>query len=429
MRIVFIFIVASLVLISVSSGQLLQLRAVTSAYAWQRQDTVGLSSGHLYGYQALQFSLVGSSLSFHTYMQGFNDFAGPLKNEGQFRLYNLYLRWSDIFGMVDVKLGRQAIFAGVGNNSIDGGTLSLKFLESRVKLLGYYGTLMPPRLKAGLIENRSSNFMTGTQLLVSPYDFATFSASWMRKKIRPDAYSAIRRDTLFNRTVLEITPSATAEEYFSGDFNLDLPQLLDAYLRYDYDMNFERTSRWQFFGRLKVLSNLSLTAEYLYREPRLSFNSIFSVFTYNTVKDYEAGIEYAPIHDWQFFGKYGSISYGDVDEERITIGGSGTYVSASIAHNVGYNGKISSASVNVGYPLWNRTLTPTATLGYAQYKLSGEKTELENALALTGGAVYRPSPWWMVDGQIQWIQNKIYSNDLRLFLRGSFLLSHQFGLF
>ena len=40
-----------------ASAQFFQLRLVSSAYAWQRQDTVGQSSHHLFGYQTAQLSV------------------------------------------------------------------------------------------------------------------------------------------------------------------------------------------------------------------------------------------------------------------------------------------------------------------------------------------------------------------------------------
>jgi len=43
--------------------------------------------------------------------------------------------------------------------------------------------------------------------------------------------------------------------------------------------------------------------------------------------------------------------------------------------------------------------------------------------------VFRPIPVLSLDAQGQWIQNKIYKNDIRLFVRASYLFSQQLGLF
>ncbi len=409
-------------------SQLFQARFVTSALAWARQDTVGTSTAHLFGTQTLQFSLAGKNLSLHTYLQGFNDFGGELKNDPQYRLYNLYLKASNLFDMVDVSVGRQTVFAGVGVGGMDGGLVSVKAFDSKLRVNGYYGLLPAPQQKAELIGDKKNNFMTGGQVIVSPLDFAQLSVSYARKNVRQDTYNAIRRDSLFNPVTIEIKPSASEEEYLSGDLNLEYGEMASGYFRYDYDMNFEKTSRAQFFSRVKILDDLGITGEYLYREPRLSYNSIFSVFAYNTLSEYELGFEYVFEKPWQVFGKFGYVSYGDESSNRMTVGINGSYGSVSVTQNLGYGGELSAASLTCSYPMFERVLTPTILVSFAQYKLS-ENGSLDNALAIALGAVYRPLAMLSLDTQVQWIQNKIYKNDVRLFLRFSYALSERLDIF
>jgi len=429
----------ALVVLSVSGSfaQRLQARFVTSAYAWERQDTIGQSSQHMYGYETMQLSISGEQLSLHTYLQGFNDFAGPLSNDPTLRLYNLYFKWANIGNMADVSLGRQAVFAGVGNGTIDGGLASAKFLDSRVKLTGYYGALPAERYEAKLIDKIDKNYMAGGQLSASPVDFAQFSVSYVQKDIKPETYLGIRRDSLFNPYAVEITPSATAEEYVSGDMSIEYKDLVSGYLRYDYDLLLDKNSRFQFFTRVKafqslnvkVLEPLSLTLEYLQREPRLLFNSIFSVFAFNTLKEYDVGAEYGIGSDWQVFAKYGAVSYNDGDSHQMTLGVNGDHVSVSITRDDGNGGELSAASLSLGYPFFENKLTPTVMLSFAHYKLSEYSNNLDDALSLSFGAVYRPVRVLSVDAQVQWIQNKIYNNDTRFFVRVSYLLSQQLGMF
>jgi hypothetical protein len=63
-----LLVVACLIFLSVSCAfaQRLQARFVTSAYAWERQDTIGTSSQHLFGYQTIQLSIAGEKLSSRT---------------------------------------------------------------------------------------------------------------------------------------------------------------------------------------------------------------------------------------------------------------------------------------------------------------------------------------------------------------------------
>ena len=410
-----------------SPAQFFQLRLVSSASAWQQQYTIGQSSNHLFGYQTAQLSLTGEHLSFHTYLQGFNDFSGPLKNESIIRFYNFYFKYTNLFDMVDLSLGRQAIFAGVGNGTIDGGIASVRLLDSRLKVLGYYGALPSPGEKFEMIGDQKDNTMFGAQVIGVPTDFARVSLSYMQKSIKPETYWAIRKDSLFNPVTTEISPSATAEQYLSGDVNIDY-DILSAYARSDYDLNQEKFSRVQLFTRVKVLEPLSLTGEYIHREPRLLYNSIFWVFAYNTISEYDLGAEYALCKDWQVFGRFGTVSYGDDNSNQVTFGGSMKYASASFSWNTGYGGELAAFSANAGYPFFNNQLTPTIVIGYAHYKLNSN-TPISDALSGAVGAVYRPIPILSLDAQVQWIQNKIYNNDMRLFLRVSYYVGEHLNIF
>ena len=129
-----------------ASAQFFQMRLVSSAYAWQLHDTVGHSSDHLFGYQTAQLSLSGEHVSFHTYFQGFNDFSGPTKNEGLVRFYDFYVKYSGPYDKVDLSLGRQYVFAGVGYGTIDGGMASVRLLDSktaRARIRGSTASIRP----------------------------------------------------------------------------------------------------------------------------------------------------------------------------------------------------------------------------------------------------------------------------------------------
>jgi hypothetical protein len=270
--------------------------------------------------------------------------------------------------------------------------------------------------------------MLGAQVVGSPASFAKLSLSYMKKLIKPETYWMTRAsDSLGAVHSVEISPRAESEQYISGDVNIDY-DIISAYARTDADLNLEKISRVQLFTRVKVMEPLALTGEYIHREPRLSYNSIFWVFTYNTISEYELGAEYTICKDWQVFGKYGAVSYGDDNSNRITLGGNMKYVSASFSWNTGYGGELAAFSANAGYPLFDNKLTPTLMAGYASYKLS-ESAPQSDAMSLGVGAVYRLFPILSFDMQVQWLRNTVYNNDVRLFFRASYSLSDQLNLF
>ncbi|MBF8247460.1 MAG: hypothetical protein HW374_260 [Bacteroidetes bacterium] len=423
-----LFVLSVLLTTQHASSQLIQARFVSSAYGWKQQDTVGKSSNHLFGYQTIQFSATKEQFSLHTYWQGFNEFAGDLQNRGQYRLYNLYLRGTNLFNLADITVGRQPVFAGVGAGTIDGALAAVKLLDSQVKISGYYGSLPPPSQEASLIGNAKNNSMAGAQVFAMPAEYAQLSLSYMKRTIQPDVYTATRRDSLFNPSLIEIRPSAREEKYLSGDFNLEYEDFASLYGRYDYDMLLEKRSRIQLFTRVKATGGLGVTAEYLQRDPRISFNSIFTAFTYNSLKEYQLGIEYSLTEEHMLYLRYGSLSYSDEDVKTITVGGNSRHVGASVSTSTGYPGDLTSVSLNAGYPMMDNSLTPTLILSYARYKLN-EQAPLEGALSTGFGAVYRPLPELSLDAQFQWIQNKVYKSDTRLFLRVSYLFLERLDLF
>jgi len=410
------------------SAQRLQGRFVTSAYAWENQGTAESSVSHLYGYQTLQLSYATEDIQLNTYLQGFNDFAGPSKNDFQFRMYNLYLKWRNIGGIGEINVGRQYISAGPGNGIVDGALASVRLWDSKVRLVGFWGILAPVGMKAELREDGKDNSLMGGQIILEPVPEAQVSVGYAQKLMKAPSYTTIRPDSLFNPYPVEINPSAEEEQYLSGELRVDSPNMLSGYFRYDFDVNTEKTARFHLFARGRIVDNLWVTGEYLERQPRISFNSFFSVFAYNEIRDYELGLEYAIASDWRLFGKYGAVSYGDEDQWRVTVGGSWKYFSASVSTNTGDDSKISALSLNCGYPLWNRMLTPTLAVSYARYKLSAYD-ELDNALSIAPGVVYRPVGWLSFDTQVQWLQNTIYKNDLRIMVRASYFFSERLDIF
>lgn len=416
--------------VQISPSQVLQARFVTSAYAWQRYDTVGVASNHLYGYQTAQVTFSQSDFTVFTYVQAWNDFAGPLKNDPRLRLYSLSLKWRNIADGGEATIGRQAVFAGAGNGTVDGLSASARFLDKRIKVLGYVGALAPAGMKAEFIEDPSENAMYGAQIVAMPVDFGQISVSYTHKSLKPEAYTALRRDSLFNPVLVEISPSARVEEYISADLRGEY-DMVEGSLRYDHDLQFEKMSRFQFFTRITPLERFGFTAEYLKREPRISYNSIFSAFTYNSLEEFEVGLEYEVhfIDDLRTFARYGEVSYGDEISQQYTFGANWKYVSASASSLSGYNGRINAVSINGGYPLFDRMLTPTGSFTYGHYKLNRYQAKRDPALSASLGVVFRPMPVLSVDAQAQWIQNKIYRNDVRFFLRASYLLSERLTLF
>ena len=85
-----------------------------------------------------------------------------------YRFYNLYVKGSNLFGVLDVKLGRQNIFAGTGKGTLDGLNLKVKAGKTKNTSSMYMGvpslhihmnSKITPKLKIIIISGQCSVIM------------------------------------------------------------------------------------------------------------------------------------------------------------------------------------------------------------------------------------------------------------------------------
>jgi hypothetical protein len=200
------------------------------------------------------------------------------------------------------------------------------------------------------------------------------------------------------------------------------------YGRYEYDLNYKQIARWQIFSRVSITDELALTGEYIYRSPRIPVHSYFSIFPRNSVKEIEGGVEYSFTPRWRVFGRLARVSYTFEDNRRYTAGVSSEYGSVSYSGSVGFDGKLNSFSAQLYYPLVEHVFVPTLGASYAEYRLSWE-APVEHVFAGVAGATVRPMPTFSFDLQLQWLNNRITQQDVRLFVKLNYWFSEQMKLF
>jgi len=409
-------------------AQLVSGRFVTSAYTWEQFDTVGSSATYLRAFQVAQLSVAQGDLSFHTYLQGALNATNEFGDLGRIRVYNLYLKWSNIGKSVDLTAGRQAIYAGVGFGTIDGGLVRARLFDKSVTVVGYAGAPVVGRYD-WISEGWDKGLAFGGQITTSLVENTKIGVSYANWREDRPSYSTLRaRDTTFAPVSTLIEVEDQAYQYIGGDVQYRYKSRVSLYGRYDYDINFERTGRFQAGARFDVVDRLGLTADYIYRTPRVAFNSIFSAFMANNVEEMEFGAEYEIIPRVRAFGKVAKVMYDTDESNRWTLGLTTGHGSLSYAGSDGYAGQLQSLTVQGAYPLFNRTVIPNAAVNYASYRLSADD-DRQDALSLALGATFRPSQPVSVDLQGQLLTNKYYSNDLRLHLRFTYWFAEQLTLF
>ena len=397
-------------------AQMFSGRLVTSFYSWEQYDTVGSSSTYMRAFQVAQLSYKSGNFSVHTYLQGAMNLSSSFGDLGRIRMYNLYARWANIGDVLDVEVGRQAIYAGVGNGTIDGVLLRAKFLQNKLRVIGYWGATVTPRY-TGVRKNWHDNRAIGGQIITTAVRGLRLGISYMNRNEEREPYATLRaRDTTFEAYPYAISNDSRSQEFMSGDAYYTYGRIFSLYGRYDYDLYFSKTSRAQGGARVNVTKALALTGDYIFRSPRISYNSIFSAFVDNSVSELEGGVEYGFTRFIRAFARYARVSYTDAESNRWTIGVNNGYGSISYSGSDGYAGQLQSFNFTGSYPVMENKLVPTLGFNFASYRLSPED-DREEALSVLLGLIVRPMRSLWFDGQLQWLTNRAYSNDLRLQLK------------
>ncbi len=404
------------------SAQFVTGRFSTSLYGWQGRDANDDKLNFVRGYENVQLNANSGNFSFGTNMQVSNDFATKIGSDPEMRISSLVLRVRHIAEAIDIAAGRQYVFAGVGNGIIDGADLKSSFLGGRVSAQVYGGYNVMETRTLSWNMNLANNSFFGAQIAASPIDNLLLGVSYMNRRREPDAFTVVRLDSLFNPYLVTLNSTPYAEEYASIDANYDVLPTVNVYGRGDYDVNLERISRAELNTRVGILSSLYVTADLLHREPRLAYNSIFAVFNSNSTQEVEGGVEYEFAPSIRTYARYAYVDYRDDNSQRLTLGGSYEFLSASFTRNFGFAGELNGIALQATYPLPDRIFVPMISAGYGSYKISPDAAS-NNVLNGSIGLTYRPVPSLSANVQTQYTQNRLYSNDLRIFLNFTYWFS------
>lgn len=416
--------------VALTAAQLVTGRLATSLYAWQRYDSVGVSQMTVRGFQAVQLSVAQGNVAVHTSFTGTTNVAGDFGDVGRVRLYNLYLSALSLGKTLDVHAGRQYVYAGVGNGSIDGLMAQARFLEGRIRATGYVGATVPFDYTSFHTNLRDYDNHFGGQVVTTAIPDARIGISYTnRQEDQRDPYWALRvRDSLYSPVQTLIVMEPETEELGSVDASYAYADLVEVYGRYDYDFGNERTSRAQGSVRVNVTRDLALTGDVLHRIPRIAYNSIFSAFVANAVDEVEGGVEYSFMPMVRAFGRVARISYTDEKSTRWTLGVNTGYGSMSYSGSNGYAGELQSLSLQGSYPLFDRLLVPTAGVTYASYSISKE-SERSSAFGLLLGAMVRPSSALAFDVQAQMMNNALMKHDVRVQAKLTYRFAQRLSIF
>ncbi len=402
-----LFCAATMLISSVAPGQRVNGRLITSVYAWKQYDTVGVSKKFARGFQSVLLDVTEGDFSLHGNFQGAAMLQHKLDELPDYRLYYGYAQWKNIGDVADLSFGRLPFFAGVGSGTIDGALTRFRVAENKLRVTLYGGANTPLDQTVTQWGPLRKNFTLGGQVL-SSLENLHFGLSYMnRQRERPGYWTTLRPDTVY------IDPNETKEQYASGDASYSFTDA-SFHARYDYNVDYRKTQRAQMDIRYYPTEFWAISANYIHRAPRLPFNSFFAVFNIPTSDEVEGGVDYTLESRIRLFVRGAFVQYVDDRSFRYTLGIANDYASASYRGSTGYAGELNAVSLQGAYPLCDRMLIPNVGVSYTSYKLNAADNT-ENTLAAVLGITARPMQLLSFDIQGQWLKNKVYKNDLRLY--------------
>ena len=401
-------------------------RFSSSVYAFERFDTTSISGNYITSYQMLNLNFNKDNVSIRSFMNLENDLGDKVDGDPMMRFYNLYLEVRNLFDVATIKLGRQPVFNSAAGGIFDGLNIDLK--EDNYRFNAYGGGNVPAYQKLEFTDSLKQNFIIGGKFSTDAITNFLVTLSYIDKNFKPESYWANRLDAQLNPITALIENNSTQYQFASAEVAYDdSKDKLSVISHYDYDLNFDKTSKIELDGSYSPSNKLKLDFYYNYSDPLIRYNSIFSVFDYGSTQEVEFGADYIINKNITLTGKYGDVVYQDANSGRVTIGLNSNYGTLTYRKTFGYAGELDALSLYWASTFCQGLLTPSLGVSYTNYKLSPDPNQPTYDLTSILAAVnIRPLNVLSFDLQGQYMDNQIYRNDFRFFFKLNYWFNTNF---
>jgi hypothetical protein len=420
-------------------SQTINLRLNSSFYTWKRLDAVpdtlksATYTNHLTGYQNMALDLNFGKWTFSTSVQTDEDVINKTYGRGfSYRFFDVYLKGSNLFNVLDLKLGRQYVSAGSGRGTIDGGQFKLKFGEKKeYQLIGYGGYLTPLAYDfEGYNKKLSENFLAGGQFLYYGVKDLSVGLSYANKNRAMEPYWTTRADSLFNPMDYYVQPESQANQSAGVDLTYRILKKHNLYGRAYYDFNLKKFYKGEFNGIFALNDRIKLSVGYFYKEPQLSVNTIFWVFNYQKYQEVQSGLDYTTKFlgtDINIYGRFGGVIYDKDNSLKFQLGVSSSSYGVGITKYTGYSGESEGVFAYYNKDIVKSMLALTSSINYSRYNLGNYNNDKVDVFGATLGLTYRPVSRFSIDAQGQLMSNEIYKTDTRFLIGFNYWLFSNFN--
>lgn len=366
--------VLTFLLPGIIQSQTMNARFSTSVYTWEDQFNDQTAAKSFRGYQTAMFQVNGlkwDNLSFNTYLRSTYDFGTESKDNPDYRIYNMYLRWrtpDKNKHKFDARVGRQQVFTGMRSPTIDGIRADYSY-KNNFNFMGYFGALPPADGGASLLKpflRRSWGLKLSTSKL-----WATNASITYFDKSREGPYYYTENSFGFDSLV---TRPDLKERIVGFDVNRMFLKKLNVFGNAQYnalEKNIQRAS-----GDFQYTPNDDwfVAVQYLYRRPLLLYNSIFSAFDdIRSNQEIWMRAHYRINECWGVNGEYANVFYKMKDAWRYGLGVTFMRTGFQYQRRMGYGGTMDAFTASAYYPINNR-LKVNGAVSYTRFDLADDIT-------------------------------------------------------
>jgi hypothetical protein len=302
------------------------------------------------------------------------------------RIYNAYLNFLSPCRKWDARIGRQFVYSGVMNGTVDGISLNIRPID-KVALKILAGMEAPIDRSLELTQWDDGNVIGafGSYKVAEAFNV---SASYVQKTRSEEMYWQLAGGSLSGKVLNNLFYQAQYEH------NLKTSQYQTMRFRLNY-----------------LLTKWNLFAEYNSQRPKIYEDSFFQIFEQTAFNQIRAGGGYQ-------IGNY-NIGLHDVytmyeeneSTNQIHATVSGTYGMIGLLYQSGYGGDNTGVYGAIRYSVLNNLILHVRS-SYYQYERQTTAIS-EDATAVSGGITYKLSSSWQVKAEVQERINSYYNNDVR----------------
>jgi len=379
----------------------------SNLYLWENPD----DAQYYNFYQGLQFRLSPqnySNLYLNTYFRvAYRDDL----DEMQEKVHNLYLNWN-LADNYRLRVGRQFIYQGVINGTMDAVSLSGRFAKN-LQLHAVVGTEAPFTREFELVEWDNGNLLGA---------YASYRLPWSNS-LEVSYFQKQRKSNSEEKSELYWQQLGSA---FLGT----IQQKINYYFRVDYNLLTESYQTMR--GRLSYLANRwTVSAEYNSQRPRIYEDSFFNIFVVNPynqlrlagnyrMQEYEFGLQLLQtVYDVH---AYYVLFKDDNDLRLVGTFGHQKFGTLGLVLQNGYGGDNLGYFADIRYEFLPNI---TARLYNSYFNYERTSTNIsEDALAFLVGLGYRYKKVLLLEGELQQSSNNLYKNDTRGLVKLTFLFGN-----